>query len=142
VGGESSESLKFLLFLTSNILIVSVIIAWPITAVEARKKRIPWQHWVVLILATLLLPQLKVMWLHWRPLVKYLPDPFFNFPTSSFWPIPAFFVLLPGMVASGAILAHRRLSAYSLMVGGAIYVLLCSGNHHLPSRRRNGLASA
>src|SRR6266851_188209 len=123
MGGESSESLKFLLFLTPNILIVSVIIAWPITAVEARKNRIPWQHWVVLILTTLLLPQLKVMWLHWRPLVKYLPDPFFSFPASSFWPIHVFFVLLPGIVASAAILAHRRLSSYALLVGGAIYIL-------------------
>ncbi len=124
MGGESSESPKFLLFLTPNILIVSVIIAWPITAVEARKNRIPWQHWVVLILATLLLPQLKVMWLHWRPLVKYLPDPFFNSPASSFWPIYDFFVLLPGLVASAAILAHRRPSSYALLLGGGIYILV------------------
>jgi hypothetical protein len=124
MGGESSESLKFLLFLTPNILIVSVVIAWPITIVDARKNRIPWQHWVVLILTTLLLPQLKVMWLHWRPLLKYLPDPFFSFPASSFWPMHAFFVLLPGIVASAAILANRRLSSYVLLVGGAIYIML------------------
>jgi hypothetical protein len=124
MGGESSESLKFLLFLTPNILIVSVIIAWPITAVAARKNQIPWQHWVVLILTTLLLPQLKVTWLHWRPLVRYLPDPFFSFPSSSYWPVNAFFVLLPGIVASAAILAHRRLSSYVLLTGGAIYIPL------------------
>ena len=41
MGGESSESLRFLLVLTPNILIGTVIIDWPITAVEAMKN-VPW----------------------------------------------------------------------------------------------------
>ncbi len=122
-GGESHRELvEFFLVLTLNILIIAVIMAWPITAVEVRKNRVPWQHWVVLILTTLLLPQLKDM--SQRPLVRYLPNPFFRFPVFSFWPINAFFVFLPGMVACIAILAHRRLSSYVLLIGGAIYILL------------------
>jgi hypothetical protein len=124
MGGESSESLRFLLVLTPNILIIAVIIAWPITAIDALKNRVPWQQWVVLIVTTFLLPPLKVRWLHWRPLVRYLPDPFFNFPVSSFWPINTFFLILPAIVATAAILAHLRLSSYVLAVGGAIYILL------------------
>ncbi|HVM94674.1 MAG TPA: hypothetical protein VMT67_17760 [Terriglobales bacterium] len=124
MGGESSESLRFLLVLTPNILIGTVIIDWPITAVEAMKSRVPWQHWIVLITTTLLLPPLKVRWLHWLPLVKYLPDPFYNFPVSSLWPVNAFFLILPAIVACAAILCRRRVSSYVLAVGGAIYILL------------------
>jgi hypothetical protein len=123
-GGESHRDLVvFFLVLTPNILIIAVIMAWPITAVEVRRNRVPWQHWVVLILTTLLLPQLKDMGPH-RPLLAYLPNPFFRFPVFSFWPINALFVFLPGMVACIAILAHRRLSSYVLLIGGAIYILL------------------
>ena len=123
-GGESHRDLVvFFLVLTPNILIIAAIMAWPITAVEVRRNRVPWLHWVVLILTTSLLPQLKEMGPQ-PPLVRYLPNPFFRFPVFSFWPINAFFVLLPGMVACIAILAHRRLSSYVLLIGGAIYILL------------------
>ena len=124
-GGESHADLViFFLVLTPNILIVAVILAWAITAFEVRKNRIPWQHWAVLIVTTLLLPQLKAMWMSWKPLVKYLPAPFLHFPVSRFPPVNIFFVLLPAMVACAAILAHRRLSSYVLLTGGALYVLL------------------
>jgi hypothetical protein len=123
--GESHRDLvKFFLVLTPNTLVVAVILAWPITAFEVRKNRIPWQHWAVLILTTLLLPQLKAMWISWQPLVRYLPAPFFHLPVSSFWPVNTFFLLLPAMVACAAILAHRRLSSYVLLTGGAVYILL------------------
>ena len=59
-----------------------------------------------------------------RPLLRYLPNPFFRFPVFSFWPINDFFIFLPGMVACIAILTHRRLSSYVLLTGGAIYILL------------------
>ena len=123
-GGESHRDLVlFFLVLTPNILIIAVMMAWPITAVEVRRNRVPWQHWVVLILTTLLLPQLKDMGPRW-PLLTYLPNPFVRFPVFSFWPINAFFVFLPGLVACIAILPHRRLSSYVLLIGGAIYILL------------------
>ncbi len=122
-GGESHRELvEFFVVLTLNILISAVIMAWLITAVEVRRNRVPWQHWVVLILTTLLLPQLKDI--SHRPLVRYLPNPFFRFPVFSFWPINTFFLFLPGMIACLAILAHRRLSSYVLLIGGALYILL------------------
>jgi hypothetical protein len=121
-GGESHRELvEFFLVLTPNILIVAVIFAWLITAFEVQKNRVPWHHWAVLILVTLLLPQLKDTWLQ-RPLVRYLPTPFLHFPSS--WPVNIFFILLPAIVASSAIFARRRLSSYVLLAGGAIYILL------------------
>jgi hypothetical protein len=124
MGGESSETLRFLLFLTPNFLIVSVIIAWFITAVETRTNGVSWPHWAVLALTTLLLPQLKLYWMSWRPLLRYLPDPSVHFPATSFRPLYAFFVLLPSIVASAAVFYRRSLSSYVLLTGGAVYILL------------------
>jgi hypothetical protein len=70
--------LRFLLFVTPNILIVGTLIGWLFSIVDTiRKKRVPKMYWLVQGTLTVLLPQLRV-WPN-RPLMSYLPNPLFPF---------------------------------------------------------------
>src|SRR5580693_3306259 len=70
--------LRFLLFVTPNILIVGTLIGWLLSIVDTiRKKHVPKMYWLMQGTLTVLLPQLRV-WPN-RPLVSYLPNPLFPF---------------------------------------------------------------
>jgi hypothetical protein len=117
--------LRFLLFVTPNILIVGTLIGWLLSIVDTtRKKHVPKMYWLMQGTLTVLLPQLRV-WPN-RPLVSYLPNPLFPF-LDRFMLFPYLhvaFILLPALVAMASILVARCLSAYLLLASGTIYVVL------------------
>ena len=117
--------LRFLLFVTPNILIVGTLIGWLLSIVDTlRRKHVPKMYWLVQGTLTVLLPQLRV-WPN-RPLVSYLPNPLFPF-LDSFMLFPYLhvaFMLLPALVAMASILVARCLSAYLLLASGTTYVVL------------------
>jgi hypothetical protein len=114
--GMSRLAWQILLVVATNSLVVAVVFAWPITVVEAIKSRVSWQHWLILLITTLLLSEVKAMFGSIL-LLRYLPRTSFHFHHP-------FFVLLPGFSAMSAVAVSRRLSSYVLLFGGATSVLL------------------
>jgi len=116
------ESLKLLLFLTPNTLIVLTMIAWAAAARERwQKHRAPKWFWVELTAVTVLLPQLRSGWPSWWPLLRYLPGAIFK--TPLFW-VHVGLPQLPALLALPAAFVYRRPPSYLLSTAGAIYLFL------------------
>jgi hypothetical protein len=117
--------LRFLLFVTPNVLIVGTLIGWLLSILDTlRRKHVAKMYWLVLGTLTVLLPQLRV-WPN-KPLVSYLPNPLFPFLDSLklYSYLHVAFTLLPALVAMASILVARSLSAYILLASGTAYILL------------------
>jgi hypothetical protein len=82
-------------------------------------------YWALQLILILMLPQLRLFWPQ-RPLVRYLPRPFFSF-LDSFLLYPYLRVgciLLPAIAAMAPIFVARTVSAYILLIAGICYVVL------------------
>lgn len=101
------KALGFLIFLAPNTLIVATLLSWLLSAFEAVKKtQLARKFWVLQIILTLLLPQLKLTWPP-RGILRYLPSPFFPSNSVKLWPyLHIAFGLLPAIVAMAAIFVH------------------------------------
>ena len=115
------QTLKHLLLLTPNTLVILTTITWVAAASGLLQKReVPRLFWVELTTITLLLPQLRSGWPLW-PLVSYLPEPIFK---SSVPYLHLALPHLPAILALPAAFVHRRLPGYVLSAAGGIYLLL------------------
>lgn len=77
------------------------------------------------IALVLMLPQLRLFWPQ-RPLVRYLPKPFFPFLDSYFlYPyLRIGCILLPAIAAMAPVFVARTVSARILLIAGICYVVL------------------
>ena len=118
--------LRLLFLLASNVLIIGAVLSWLTSIFDVlRKKHLPRMYWGLQIAQILMLPQLGLFWPQ-RPLVRYLPRPFFPFLDSYFlYPyLRIGCILLPAIAAMAPIFVARTVSAYILLAAGICYIAL------------------